>query len=230
MDRGFYSAVSAMMSGNKKLNDTANNIANINTTGYKKDTSVIEEFSDIIINKVNENKNVGYLTNQVFIHDTYTSFKDGSIYKTAISTDYALTGDGFFKIEKDGQYLYTRDGSFHRDINGFLVTSDGGYVLNKNEERIKAQLDKDYSEEILVVSFDNNKTLKKLDNGFYVNAFNLSNETRNFEGTLRQGYLEMSNVDAADELTDLIKTQRYFQFNQKALQTYDEIMAKISEF
>ena len=70
MDRGFYTSVSGMMCGNKKLGDIANNIANINTIGYKKDLSMITEFSNLMINKMDENVNVGDLANQVNIPET----------------------------------------------------------------------------------------------------------------------------------------------------------------
>ena len=72
MDRGFYASVSAMMSGIKKINDVANNIANINTIGFKKDVSTIEEFSNIMNNKLNDRKNIGYMDNQVYVDDTFT--------------------------------------------------------------------------------------------------------------------------------------------------------------
>ena len=136
MDRGFYTSVAGMMCGNKKLGDIANNIANISTIGYKKDLSMITEFSDLVINKMDENVNVGNLTNQVNIAETYTLYGQGSMVQTTLPNDYAITGDGFFKIDKDGDYVYTRDGSFKVDVDGYLVTSKGYYVMDKNNSRI----------------------------------------------------------------------------------------------
>lgn len=230
MDRGFYASVSAMMSGTKKINDVANNIANINTIGFKKDVSTIEEFSNIMNNKLNDRKNIGYMDNQVYVDDTFTIYRDGSITQTSQPLDFAISGEGFFKIEKDGNYLYTRDGSFSKDSNGYLVTSDGGFVLNKLGNRIVVEDGKNYSSDLMVVNFQNKQTLKKIALGYYTNSFGLSQETNVNNPSVRQGYLEMSNVDAAEELTDLIKFQRYYQFNQRSLQSHDELLEKIAQF
>lgn len=230
MDRGFYVSVSGMMSGSKKLNDISNNVANINTVGYKKDVSEIAEFAKIMITKLNDKNNIGYMSNQVYIDDTYTQFHDGLLVQTGVSTDYSITGEGFFKIEKDGQYVYTRDGSFVYDSEGYLVTSDGGYVVGKEGNRILYKDGVNQSQDILIVNFDNQKTLLKTDKGYWSNKFGLSNEYNYDNAVVKQGYLEMSNVDASEELTDLIKMQRYYQFNQRSLVTHDELLEKICQF
>ena len=80
MNRGFYTSVSAMMVGTKKLNDIANNMVNVTTTGYKKDTSITTQFSDLVINKVNENIVIGNLQNQVCIDDMYTEGNETCTY------------------------------------------------------------------------------------------------------------------------------------------------------
>lgn len=139
MNRGFYTSVSAMMVGTKKLNDVANNMVNSTTTGYKKDVSTVNQFADLVIDKMDEGKYVGNLDNQVFVQETYTIFSQGSIYATNIDTNFALNGEGFFKVEKNGEYLYTRDGGFQFDNNGYLVTSDGGYVMGLGNQRINKE-------------------------------------------------------------------------------------------
>lgn len=232
MDRGFYTSVAGMMCGNKKLGDIANNIANISTIGYKKDLSMIEEFSDLVINKMDENVNVGNLTNQVNIAETYTLYSQGSIVQTTLPNDYAITGDGFFKIDKDGEYVYTRDGSFKVDVDGYLVTSKGYYVMDKNNSRILVEEGKDYSNDLMVVNFENLQTLQRIDDNNFINKFNLSNEVpvENSSSIVRNGFLEMSNVDAATELTDMITAQRYYQFNQRALSVRDSLLEEIAKF
>lgn len=232
MDRGFYTSVSGMMCGNKKLGDIANNIANINTIGYKKDLSMITEFSNLVINKMDENVNVGDLANQVGIAETYTLYGHGSIVHTQLPNDYAITGDGFFKIDKNGEYAYTRDGAFKVDVDGYLVTSKGYYVMDKNNNRILVEEEKDYSDELMVVDFENLQTLQRIDDNNFINKFNLSNEVPvdNSGSIVKKGYLEMSNVDAAVELTDMISTQRYYQFNQRALSVRDLLLEEIAKF
>lgn len=232
MDRGFYTSVSGMMCGNKKLGDIANNIANINTIGYKKDLSMITEFSNLMINKMDENVNVGDLANQVNIAETYTLYGRGSIVQTQLPNDYAITGEGFFKIDKNGEYVYTRDGAFKVDSDGYLVTSKGYYVMDKNNNRILVEEEKDYSSELMVVNFENLQTLQRIDDNNFINKFNLSNEVPvdDDNAMVKKGYLEMSNVDAAVELTDMITIQRYYQFNQRALSVRDLLLEEIAKF
>lgn len=230
MDRGFYTSVSAMMCGTKKLTDISNNIANINTIGYKRDVSYIEQFSDLLINKIDEGNNVGNMINQVNIKDTYTVYDQGTTVLTDIETDYALFTEGFFKIEKNGEYVYTRDGSFKVDAQRNLVTDDGYYVLDKNNNRITVEEGVDYSDELQVVNFDNLQTLSKIGDNLFANEFGLSEEVQVEGSYIKRGYLETSNVDASVELTDLIKTQRYYQFNQRSLSVRDELLEQLAQF
>lgn len=230
MDRGFYTSVSAMMCGTKKLSDIANNISNINTVGYKKDISNIEEFNDLLINKTDEGNNVGNMINQVNIADTYTIYTQGSTVQTGFTTDYSIFEDGFFKVDRNGEYAYTRDGSFKIDAQGYLVTDDGYYVMDKNNNRIQAEEGVDYSSELQVVNFDNLQTLERTEDNLFVNKFNLSQEAQVDNPVIKQGFLELSNVDASTELTDMIKVQRYYQFNQRSLSVRDELLEQLAQF
>lgn len=230
MDRGFYTSVSAMMVGTKKLDDIANNIANINTAGFKKDKSMITQFSDLVINKMDENNYVGNLENQVNIAETFTIYSEGTVTQTGLPNDNAVFGEGFFKLEKLGDYVYTRDGSFKVDSQGYLVSSDGYYVMDKNNNRIVVEEGVDYSQNLMVVNFDNLQTLERTDGNNFVNKFGLSNETQVDNPIVKNGFIEMSNVDAASELTDMITTQRYYQFNQRSLSIRDELLEKIAQF
>lgn len=230
MDRGFYTSVSAMMCGTKKLGDVANNIANINTIGYKKDKSTMTQFSDLVINKMDENVYVGNLQNQVNIDDTFTIFTAGGLSPTNLENDRAIIGEGFFKVEREGDYAYTRDGSFKIDMEGYLVTSDGYYVMDKANNRILVEEGIDYTDNLQVVNFEDLQTLERTSGNLFVNKFDLSEEYQVNDAVIKKGFLELSNVDAAEELTDMITTQRYFQFNQRSLSVRDELLEKISQF
>lgn len=230
MNRGFYTSVSAMMVGTKKLNDIANNMVNVTTTGYKKDTSITTQFSDLVINKVNENIVIGNLQNQVCIDDMYTDYSQGSLIATNRETDFAIQGDGFFKIEKNGEYVYSRAGEFNFDGNGYLVTSDGGFVMGKNNQRINKETTEDVASNLMIVDFENKHTLTKTQDNYFSNTFNLSGETIVDNPDIKVGYLESSNVNVASEMADLIKEQRYFQFNQRSFAVHDELFEKISSF
>lgn len=232
IDRGLYVATSAMMTGSKLIDDISNNIANINTTGYKRDTSIVSKFSNILVDRLNDKVNIGTLNNQVAIEGRYTSFTDGTPTETNNPKDFLIRGDGFFKVQKDGEYRYTRDGSFKTDEQGYLVTADGGYVMNKSNERIiyEDYEDNHIENELMIVSFDDKNTLSKKEDNYYVNSSNLSAEKPVQNPDVRQCMLELSNVDAAQEMTDLMKTQRFFQLNQRSLKANDELLEKIVEF
>lgn len=230
MDRGFYTSVSAMMCGSKKLGDIANNIANINTVGYKKDKSTITQFSDLVINKMDENVYVGNLQSQVNMDETFTIFTAGNLSVTDLENDRAIIGEGFFKIERENDYAYTRDGSFKVDRDGYLVTNDGYYVMDKDNKRILVEEGIDYTDNIQVVDFDNYQTLERTSGNLFINKFNVSQEEQVENPMIKKGILELSNVDASEELTDMITTQRYFQFNQRSLSVRDELLEKIAQF
>ena len=230
MDRGFYASVSGMMCGTKKLADIANNIANVNTIGYKKDISVLTEFSNLVINKMDENNYVGNMKNQVNIAETYTLFTEGTLTQTGMPNDNAIIGEGFFKVDRGDDYAYTRDGSFKVDVNGYLVTSDGFYVMNNQNERILVEEGVSYAENLMVVNFEDLQTLERTSGNLFINKFGLSEEVQVQNPNIKKGFLEMSNVNVADELTDMITAQRYFQFNQRALTVRDTLLEKIVEF
>lgn len=231
MNRSFYTAVSAMMVGTKQLNDVSNNIVNVSTTGYKKDTSVVTQFADILINKVDENINIGNMNNQVYVYDTFIDFSSGSLVQTNKETDFAIVGDGFFKVEKDGKYMYTRSGAFNYDAEGYLVTLDGGFVMDKNNVRInKNTLEGNIEDNIQLVDFEDRQTLAKTKDNYFENVFNLSDEYQIQNTNIEKGFVEASNVDVSEEMANLIKQQRFFQLNQRSFSVTDELFEQISKF
>lgn len=141
MVKGLYTAHTGMVNEMKRLDVLANNLANADTYGYKKEGTTSHSFKSQLAIKMKDTsdyglpKTLGKMTYGVHLGETYTDWTEGSFEVTDNSTDLAIGGEGFFAIaftDKSGEtsVKYTRDGAFKVDTNGYLVTADGDHVLN----------------------------------------------------------------------------------------------------
>ena len=142
MVKGLYTAHMGMVNEMKRLDILTNNLANSNTTGYKKEGTTCRTFADEMAYRLKDSsynyqpKQLGEITYGVHLGQVYTDYKSGSFRVTDAPADFAIDGDGFFAIaftNKQGEtsVKYTRDGSFTVNTEGYLVTKDGDYVLNQ---------------------------------------------------------------------------------------------------
>lgn len=146
MVRGLYTGVSGMLSQWHNMNVVANNLANINTTAFKRDEAMFKAFPEMLIRRLDDNgvvkvptgsydiaPYVGKLGTGVELNEIHTRFEQGSIRQTGNDFDLALAGKGFFVVKTDHGERYTRDGSFLIDKDGYLVSKDGfkvqGYAV-----------------------------------------------------------------------------------------------------
>lgn len=222
MIRGFYTAGSGLVSQQMALDNTANNISNISTTGYKKQDL---SFSELLYSNVGANgKNIkiGNGNRGALLS---SSFTEGNIVSTGNKLDFAIQSNGFFGVKtSDGSIKYTRDGSFgvsSEEGGNFLVNSEGNYVLDQNGETISAD-DPNLKNKIGIFDFSNKIGLKNSGNNLF-EATAQSGEAQVIEGNLMDGSVELSNVELNCEMTDLLEIQRAYQFNVKFIQTSDEI-------
>lgn len=271
MMRSLWSAASGMIAQQTNLDTVANNLSNVNTIGYKKDTT---EFKSLLYqtlqsrstNNVGENKpvpaQVGLGTR---VSSITTVFTQGNLQDTDNPTYMAIEGSGFFKVrDLDGNVCYTRDGSFGVQPveGGMMLCNSLGYpVLDQNNNPIivpnptRAEdivIDKegniftktgengdqvplmmegqDYQQRIGLVQFNNPAGLySRGDNMYEVTvASGEAIEESTTEGVTRslihQGYIEMSNVQVADEMVNMIVAQRAYEMNSKAIQASDEML------
>ena len=141
MVKGLYTAHTGMVNEMMRLDDLANNLANADTTGYKKEGTTSRTFADEMSFRLKDSSNaympkkLGGITYGVHLGQGYTDYSTGSFKVTDNTTDFAIDGNGFFAIaftDKQGNtsVKYTRDGSFTVNTEGYLVTKDGDYVLN----------------------------------------------------------------------------------------------------
>lgn len=143
MVKGLYTAYTGMVNEQKRLDVLANNLANADTNGYKKEGTTSQTFADELAIKIKDtsayglNRKLGVISMGVHIGETYTDYSVGSFEVTDGQTDFALSDSGFFAIEftdkaGNASVKYTRDGAFTINTQGYLVTKDGDYVLNQN--------------------------------------------------------------------------------------------------
>lgn len=263
MMRSLWTAASGMISQQTNVDTIANNLANINTVGYKKETA---EFKTLLYQTIQEkttdnngdpkptSAQVGLGVRNSAITSQYTQ---GSLQETGNTYDFALQGSGFFMVQmQDGTVGYTRSGSFNLSMGNegmVLATSSGNPVLDVNGKPIvfgpeynadKLTVDEDgnfcYPDEknnaqpigitIGVAQFNNPAGLLKTSDSI-VKETDASGEAvwgvnvlANSKVTIKQGYLEGSNVQTADEMVNLIVAQRAYEMNSKIITATDEML------
>ncbi len=235
MNSGMYSALSGDIDMLDKLNVVANNLANINTVGFKKDRVSFEKVLD---NAGNMRGGNGVLTDDTIIarENVFTDFTAGPIKRTGNVFHMALDGDGFFAVSTPQGTAYTRQGNFQRDRNGRLTTIDGYEVQGRNGGPITipgGTLQVDKSGNVMVdgtsvgniniVDFQKPYQLQKAGKALFLPT-NPQNTPQPVQNTsVLQGYIEDSNVNAIAEMTQIIDCNRGFESCQRAIRSYDDM-------
>lgn len=146
MIRGLYTAASGMMSMLAKNDSLANNLANINTPGFKQGVTIFKTFAPMLMEKISADgdkngegpQGLGQISAGSSLQTVAVDFSQGQIKTTGNDYDLALRGSGFFEVERqDGSRAYTRDGSFQRDEQGYLITRNGDKLVGQDNQPIK---------------------------------------------------------------------------------------------
>lgn len=237
MNTGMYTALSGNVTSQQRLEALTNNLANVNTAGYKKDRVAFESF---LANVKNPSQGVGTPTDQAALSSVklVTDFSEGPIRHSGNSLDVALEGEGFFVVNTPQGRGYTRQGNFHLDSTGKMVTAEGYPVLGSGGPiTIKGgAVEIDSSGGVAVggnkvatltmVDFPKPYPLTKAGSSVFTLDGSGAGEQPPKNLKVRQGFLEESNVNAIQEMAQLIDTSRYYDSCVKAVQTYDSLMAK----
>ena len=228
----------------KKQEVISNNLANSNTTGFKKDTVHVRSFADELLAQRGKGQSVslGDVGNSPVLDSIITNFSPGTLLETGRTLDLALDGDAFFVLETPNGVRYTKDGSFTLDRDGFLVSSDGYRVLAQDGSALQIRSDQ--------VAIDSGGTIRDLAGTNQVlgriglatfaaddlatlekrgqNLFEAVGIAPQFQevAQVRQGMLENANLEVIREMVDMIGVMRTYEANQKALQAHDEILGK----
>lgn len=252
MIRALYTARTGMDGQQTQLDVISNNLANVNTGGFKKSRTQFEDLLYQSLRSVGAETTDGNIVPtgvQVGLGTRVTSvqklFTQGEFTQTGNDLDMAIEGDGFFKIIRGGNDYYTRAGSFKRDANGYIVTADGDRLQPEfaipagttdlaidSSGLLTAKDDQEQtlgSVQLTVQSFVNPAGLKSVGGNLFQETEasgppTESNPGTNGVGTLAQHYLETSNVDVTEEMVNLIITQRAYEVNSKAITTADQLL------
>lgn len=254
MVKGLYTAYTGMINEQRRLDILSNNLANSNTVGYKKEGATSTAFADQLAIKIKDSSNaylsrgIGIVNLGTKIGEVYTNFDQGAFRITDRPADMAISGNGFFAIEftdKQGNssIRYTRNGEFTVNNEGYFMTPDGDYLLNKqaalngqmgeaahlrvdpaqpytiNEQGFVFQNGQIVGQ-VGVVDIDNYDFISKYGENLYdlLPGGNVIDTNSGVE----QGCLEASNVSIVDELVNMITIQRAYEAGQKMIQTEDE--------
>jgi flagellar hook protein FlgE len=273
MMRGMFAAISGLKVHQMMLDVTANDIANVNTIGFKAErTSFKDALSQLQRGASAPSSTLGGTNSAqvglgVQLNGIDNLMGSGAVQSTGNALDCAIQGDGFFRITDDaatfGNILYTRAGNFSRDANGDVVTPEGYYVVGYTidpltgaptatettinvpantksvtigQDGIVTTIDPagvvTQVAAISMAKFPNNEGLERVSGNKFAASNNSGAESvgtagTNGLGTLSPGAVEMSNVDLAQEFTNMITAQRGFQANSRIISTADEMLQEL---
>ena len=256
MNVALYSSATGMQAQQLNLDTIANNLANVNTSGFKKSKL---EFQDLLYqqsrpagadsgagNQVPSGMQIGAGSRVV---STAKIFTQGTLAQTGEKLDIGIQGDGFYEIQRpDGTSAYTRDGSFKLSSTGQVVTNDGYPVLSGFQpipigataisiattgEVTVTTASGTTSFQIQLARFANPTGLENAGGNLYVETTasgtpELGNPGTQGYGTTVQGYLEGSNVNIVTEMVNMIVAQRAYEINSKAIQTSDSMLQEVN--
>lgn len=239
MIRGIYTGASGMVAEASRTDVISNNLANANTAGFKKDVMVTKDFASMLITRINDGADapvIGSLGLGVAVDEAATIHSPGIMRSTGNDFDMAIEGKGFFTVETPQGIRYTRNGTFAKNIQGELITQDGYRVLGQNgpirilgakmavSDDGRVLVDNQTVGTLQIVEFADEKQLTK--EGASLFAAPSGQNGKPGVGGVRQGFLEMSNVNVISEMVNLISNYRAYEINGKAVQAHDQLLGK----
>ncbi|HVR04414.1 MAG TPA: flagellar hook-basal body protein [Solirubrobacteraceae bacterium] len=217
MDLGLFIAGSGMVAEQTRQDQLSNDLANASTPGYKADYTPQRSFGELLLQNTATGQKVGTLSTGVALGKTYTNMEPAGLMTTNEPLDFAIAGAGFFAVRTPQGVRFTRDGQFSASAQGTLVDSAGNEVLGQNGSPIKVAAGGTVAPGELGV-FNVPNAVKQGEN-----LFN-GNPAGQATGSVRQGALEESGVDAAKVMVEMIGSLRTFQSGQQAIQAIDQTM------
>lgn len=250
-----YSGATGMEAQQLNLNTIANNLANANTTGFKRNKI---EFQDLLYQKTRmAGADAGggnvvpagvELGNGSRVVSTAKVFTQGQLKQTGEKFDVAIEGEGFLQVQRpDGSFAYTRDGALKVDSQGRVTTSDGlpvlsgfqpipvgatGVSISSTGDVTVQSPQGTQTFRVQLARFANAAGLRSMGGNLFEEtaasgAAELGNPGENGFGSMVQGFLEGSNVNIVEEMVNMIQAQRAYEVNSKSIQTSDEMLEKV---
>ena len=273
--RGLFTAASGMNVQQNRLDEIANNLANVDLNGYKKDTAIQKAFPEMLMRRMNDNGMytfpigsvdtapiVGTLGTGVETNEVYTNFVQGPLKQTENDFDVALEGGGFLTVQTPQGERLTRNGAFLVNSDGYLVTKTGDFVLGENgplrlkknnfvidqdgavwqntafaadEKRLVSQAENQWEsiekvDRLRIVDVKRERYLQKQGNSYWKTTDESGPAVvsgPDARPKLRQGFLEGANVNAVQEMVEMIEVNRAYDANQRTIQTEDSLIGKL---
>lgn len=258
MIRSLWSAASGMQAQQLNIDNIANNLANVNTIGFKKSRVNFQDLMYETLKVAGAPNSLGTIApngiqigNGVRPASVQRLFSGGNIQQTDGALDIMIEGEGFFQIQlPDGSTAYTRDGSFGLDGDGRVITSDGFPLYPEiyiPEDTTDINFSADGTVSVVISGEDDPEEIGSLELIRFSNPSGLSSEGRNLFkatvasgtpivgspgiegfGTVTQRYLEISNVQVVEEMVNMITAQRAYEINSKAIIASEEMLRTVS--
>lgn len=234
MENSLLIGLSRQMTLRREMDVIANNLANMNTVGYKEETPVFEEFIMPVA------KQDGADSMLSFVSDVgmFRNMADGGLITTDNTLDFALAGAGYFQVENEDGIFYTRNGHFQLNAEGQLSTPNGGLILSDGGAPISfsaddgtivvasdgtISTDNGPRGKLSVVTFENPREMRKIGN----NLLQTNEEAQPAKTTtIIQGALESSNVNAIEQMTSMIEVLRSYTSANKMIETAEDMQRK----
>lgn len=255
MVRGLYTAASGMLAQQHHIDILSNNLANVNTPGYRADRMLSRAFPDMLLHRINDGVGragsrpvpIGRLGTGVYVDGTALSLEEGPLQTTGNPLDVAVVGEGFFMVDTDQGPRLTRDGGFHVAADGYLVTRDGHRVLGTDGQGLYVASAHGSAEPphidgeggvwvqgvqvgtLAIVNVDNPALLRK-EGGSRLVADEASGMPFLMANPrVETGVREGSNVPIVGEMVRVISAYRAYEAAQKAVQAQDELLGRAVE-
>ncbi|WP_340149871.1 flagellar basal-body rod protein FlgF [uncultured Sneathiella sp.] len=234
MENAVFIGLSQQMALKRRMDITANNLANVNTTAFKAEHPLFEEF---LVKRLNED-DVSFVQD----YGSYRDLREGEFTHTGRPLDIAISGDGYFSIEAAEGVRYTRNGSFRLDTDGTIVTINNQPLLDENGRTIVIDMQfqdvtiapdgtittgPGQTQKIDIVNFANPQILKQVGNGLYDAEEYAPIPVSNVQ--IMQRTLEKSNVQPILEMTAMIDIMRAYHSAQKLLDSEHDMQMKAIE-
>ncbi|MDO9536568.1 MAG: flagellar hook-basal body protein [Bacillota bacterium] len=242
--RGIYNAAGSMLVNQVRLENISNNLANLNTPGYKRSEVVVGAFPEILLHRIEKNSNgrtnlflSGIAAENIAVEDIFHVHTGGALRSTDRLLDLALQGEGFFVLETPDGLRFGRDGHFKLNGEGVLVNSQGFPLLGEagviTIEAGQPMVDREGNvydngkrvDRLRLLAFASHDSLFKDGYGLFQAGPGVIPQQAE-DTVIFQGFLEESNADLSRQMTDMLKVRRSYEAAQKISQAYDRMLSR----
>lgn len=254
MIRGLYTAASGMLVQSIRNDVVANNLANVDTVGFKRDRTLTSAFPEMLLRRINDQAGpiplpvataprIGALGTGVALEGTYADMQAGPLQHTGRDLDVALVSDGFLAVENGDALAYTRDGRLQINAQGMLTDSqgravmgmDGPIELHSPDEGAPSaieirtdgviEVDGEVVGQLALYQFEQPAFMQRLGDNLW-QATEHSGEVAINGASVERGHLERSNVNVVSEMVTMIQVQRAYEASQRVIQAHDQVLER----